>query len=1053
MAYNAQGDGGYSLDLSGTETTSGTFTSQSAGGALSAGNLFNSSGETAAGTFADSSSFNRHESGLGTFAIADAASYANGAYGYNRLGLTESAAATFTYAETDAAHTTTDAGTFTETGAGATQNTSVSGAFTGRAGAVNTTGQAGSAAYSLTETAAFAAGSLSLSCYVYTSGQSGAFTSAGIQSASQTGSALSVQSVTTPLSTGVGYNSTFATSNYSFNSNSSSTSVETGLFGQATYLAGVYGSGAFAPLSSAYLQNSTDGWSLTGGDGSFSSGVSTTTLAGVQQSSSNAETYSQSGVTTFTGAAADSYAQAGTDSSTGAEYGSFVNSGYGYGSIVYQSSGRQSGATLTAGSDTYTTAGSAGTTTWSNQGRIGAYGPAGTSTAAGLGSFTTAAQSTFNQGGHDAWSQATTASSSYSQYEAGVQAGASYSLSSVVYTQSGSDTWMSQRTDASATTGTDASTAAGLGCLTAGGASAAGGYVQTSSDTYTASAGDTINQSGSDSSYQSERGVFAAGTYNYGGVVFRETSTQSGLTLTSGQTASAGTTTLTWTTSSGQAGGSGLGSSGSGGLNSSTQGGQSTYSQTASQTYSQSFSSNSTSTSYDAGSDGPGGYAFNSVSYLQSAAGASYSQTGQQANDSGTDSWSGSTLGQFASTACTGYTNSQSQFSDAYRDSSSAATIQGGTGSSTLSEQGVYANGSYAYGSWEYDAAATQTGTNVGTSSSVYSGSGTDCMTSASSGVNNGSATQSTASAADTYFQSGGQFSGQTQVYGSGQSLHEAGVYALGSYSLSTIAYTATSTASQTQLQTAASADSGSYSNAGAATTTFGGMGAGMCNSFASQGTATKHQSASGTYADASASTNVQTGSASSVWTELGAYDPVNGYSYSSVVFRAVSATAGTLQSYTSGASVGLGAASASTAVSGAGSGGMGPSAVVQGSNSSSAGSTAYQSGTSLTSLTEVVGSTQTTYEAGVFAGGSYAYGSVALTSGNTDAATVWQDSTSTTSGTAYANACSSNSDSSTASLPYGAPARPRTPTPPPRSATRQARSTRRPSRPTPRTA
>ncbi len=320
VAYNAQGNGSYSLSLSGNETSAGTFTSQSSGSTLSNGNLFSSTSESASGTFTANSSLSRSESGQGTFAIADLASYAGGAYSFGKVGLVESDAAAFTSLQTDAVHTTTDAGTFTASAAGATQNISRSGAFTGLAGSSDTLTQAGSASYALTQVGAVTTAGYALSCYAYNSSLTGTFTSFAVQSSSQIGAEASVQNSTTPNSSGVGFISTSAASNYSFSSNSSSVVSDAGAFSQATYQAGAYSNGAFALVSAAYVQSGSDTWAVTGSDNSFSSGTDSSIQTVVSQSSASGvlsnSTATQNTNDAFTSAANDSYSQSGTDDTT-----------------------------------------------------------------------------------------------------------------------------------------------------------------------------------------------------------------------------------------------------------------------------------------------------------------------------------------------------------------------------------------------------------------------------------------------------------------------------------------------------------------------------------------------------------------------------------------------------------------------------------------------------------------------------------------------------------------------------------------------------------------
>ena len=1056
VAYNAQGNGTYALNLHASESAAGVFSStQSSTGLQSSGFLLSVSSQKGSGTFVSTSSMTRSESGSGTFAIADQGSYASGGYDLTDVGLSESAGATFAYSQADT-YNTTSAGTFTQTNAGATQNLSVSGTYTARTSSSDHTGEVGSARYTLNQTGTDNNGGQSLSCYVLNSRQSGTSSSTASSLAVQTGVAVSVTTGNTPSSSGIGYDAFSSTSRYGYHSSSTSGSSDASTFSQSTYQAGRYAAGNFALSATAYKQNSRDTWSLSGSDNSFSSGTIGKTQWGVNQKSASGgvngatiltnSQYTQTNTTAFSSAFSDSYSQNGNSRTTAKQTGAFANYTYALVSVVYRTRGSQSGSTHSNGADTFSTTGSAATTNWSNQGVIGPYGPAGTSTAAGLGSFTNVGQSTYTENSGDTWSQSTSASSSYSLYENGRFAGNSYNLGSLSYKQNASDSWSYQQTETATLNGTDSSTASGAGSLTfttsSSGASnsnfGSGAYSQSGADTFSSSSSDALNQSGADSSYQFERGRFSGNSFAFSSVVFQSSSGQTSVDQASGQTASSGNSALSFTSTAGQSGLATASSSSSKNLNSTTQSGQSTYAQTASESWSKAASTVSNSTLYEAGTFGGGNYAFASVAYRETDGSTSSSNDVQQSNDNGTDSWTGSNLSRAKSTTATGlvtHTGShavaQSTYRDSYLDAAGTTTAQSGTSSSTLTDLGVYAAGSFAFASSVYNAGGSQTGTASSFASSNYTGIGADSFSAVSGqniatpdGVSGLSSNRTVSTGSDAYFQTGSQSATQTQSYTSSYTLHEAGSLNSAGWSMGSISYGESGSDTQSSLQNAAAADSGTYATATVGAAASSSLNLAANSTAMTQGSSAVSQSALGSYADQSTSTIAQSAASSYSFTELGQLDPVHGYAFSSVVYRAGSVVAGTLQSYASGASMGSSTSNRSATNANSNTNTWANSALPGwGANSTgnsgftSAATKSYQTGATATTINEGSSSSNNQFQAGIFAAGSYAFTRVTLTSASTDHFTVQQTGTATTTGASSTTMTAATGSSSTTIL------------------------------------
>ena len=1040
MHYNAQDSDSYSLSVQATNQAAGTFVQS----LLTTGNDgngdFTTGQETGRGTFTSASTVSRSQSGAGTFTLSARGSNSAGCWSFTSFSLSQTAASTFSSTRTTALDTTINHGTYTDTGAGITGNFIVHGTFTAQGNSSNSVSQSGASSWSLSEIGAASGNSYCLSSYVYRTAASGTFSSTSVTTAVESGTDAGVESSTTPHNGNIaGYTSSYGTSHDSFASSTTTNGSTGGAFATTIYVAGSYANAAYVLPDVEYQVSNSDTWSQRLSDRVRTSGNSDITQTAVKQEGSSGNgpvsntTATQHNYTSYQSTSTDTWAQSGSDTSTVTELGSFLSNSYSFNSVSFHAKGSQQATVQSRGTDTYSVTGSATTATWSNQGIIGPYGPAGTSTLQGIGSFTSVTYSSFSQSGNDSWSQSSLSAGSYSLNEAGNYAAGSYSLSCVAYTQHAGDTWSSTETGSTTTSGYGSSTATGLGCIIDANSHAviaSGSYQESSSGGWGITSLQTINQSGTDSSTQSQIGSYSGNTFSFNSVVFQQSGTQSGASWVSGQSSSGGLSQLQFTSQSHQAGAAGVYT----GLSSATQTGLSNSVQSSTATFTANGSATSSWTSYQPGSLTSSGYALNCVSYSETDTGSQQTQMQQSSIGSGTDSWSGHTytvVNQSSSSSTqaysiTGYSDTSSRSSDTYSGSGASTTYQSSSGRSSWSALGSYSHGSYAYGSVSYSASAQQTNTSSSSSGSTFSGAGSAAtrthisrIFSSTQGLTDSSTTKTDTNSSNSFVQSGSLSTSQSLGDHSSQNLSEQGSYALNSWTLSSIAYSATSAASSSLQAATASIASGMFTGTTGTITSDGAI-SGVGTITASTNV---QESSHGTFSGTSNGSSTQSATAASVWGQIGSYDPTHGYSYTSAVFEANSSINGTAKSKTTGAAVTYSssnqqAGSSNKAVQNT-NGGL---ATTQSSGGTIALTTGYASGSSVTSLTETSGSWEHTYEAGSYSGGSYAFSSVNLSSGGMDSATIAQATMSNGSGTVDSTntQTSSNSYNNPATFPSG---------------------------------
>ncbi len=222
----------------------------------------------------------------------------------------------------------------------------------------------------------------------------------------------------------------------------------------------------------------------------------------------------------------------------------------------------------------------------------------------------------------------------------------------------------------------------------------------------TATGSSSSRQSGTDGSSLSQLGGFAGGGFLFGSVVFQAASTQSSTGSMAGGSVSSGTVVSSYLARWVQTGYYGPEPLWGTSVSTTTQSGQSTFNQTSSASFNLSSVSSASASVYQAGRFSLGSYALSSVSYLERDSSRGTFSAGQAAADSGSNAWAGqtSTSGNWVqpSTGSTvigsGQSTSSSRYRGTFQDALSSSTSLNSSSSVSLSEHGVFGNGSYAFG-------------------------------------------------------------------------------------------------------------------------------------------------------------------------------------------------------------------------------------------------------------------------------------------------------------------------------------------------------------------
>ncbi len=1004
--------GSYTLGLRDRQSGSGTFADTGSGLLDSDAGLLTSASDSDSGSFTQQSTLTQTEAGTGTLLLSEQGVYANGSLSLGYFKQTQTQTASTSSRQSDS---------YSDSYSGQFAQASLSEQFSGTDSSTDSSSQSGSAQQTLTEQGTLQGGQLNLSCWVVNATSSGTFSTGTTASSTQSGTVRTSQTTTALATTAVGTVTITATSQVSFSSHSAWQQNSSGCFSQGTYTSGTVNAGLFALTSAAYQQSSNDHWTVSGSDGSTSSGTTGTVASGTLQTVSNnvpaAVTFRTSSTSTFASTEQDSYSGTGTDSGSARTAGAFAQGSFSFGQVAYSSSSNQTLTLTASGADTFSNLSSTSGSSVSHQGSIASV--AGTGSTTVTGTFVSSGQTVSTSKGSDCWSLTSTSSAGVNLSQSGRFLAGSYSLGSVSLSQTGSDSWTSQQSGSGSGTSV-------YSLLSTGSNATAGLYTQTATGTITGAFTSSVQQSGTDSLTLRQGGNFAKGSFSFASVLFQAKSAQTTTATLAGVSHSQASTTTTYQTHSQQAGP--VGPFGSGvGLASSTQTGRITATQHASETFSASLTSSIHAQVYQAGQAPKGVYGFGSVAYSESDTSATTSSDSQSGSGSGGNSWSAQTVSTWAKVpgsaqpyTGSGQSSASSSYSGTFRFSFLSSTNQHSHGSSSLTEQGSFSNGSYNFGCWVWDAGSSQQTTMTAALQSSFAGTGADSSVYSGSQSNLGTASTDSQSrsgqSSDCYASSGSQSASLVSTSSVHNHLHEAGGFTAGSYSLGSVNYTSSGSGSVVQAQSTVGSDSGSNSVSTLSSrlqTQLSSATPGYHNQLSSTST----QTSSGTFTDRYGSTNTISSSVSFGMSQQGAFSPTGDFSFASVVFHNGSTTTATQHSNAVSTSSSSQTSSLlSTALNASWGGSFSSSdgssyesqshLTVQ--STSAQGSTALQQSSTSTSTSEVLTSGNQLWETGADVGGTYSYGSVVLSSTSSDLATVQQSGTSTQQGSNWASLDSS---------------------------------------------
>jgi hypothetical protein len=570
--------------------------------------------------------------------------------------------------------------------------------------------------------------------------------------------------------------------------------------------------------------------------------VSTSTAAGTSVSTevptNNANSsvgYAQSGSAgslTLSSAASYSRSEVGVSSltvqttatSNGHEAGVYSEGSYALASVVFLDTSTQ----RQDASDSLTEASSSTNTVSSNSGGSGtdsfALGTSGYSTDQGTGTsgYGTTDRSTDTVILTDSSHSLDTSS----LFRAGIFNDGSYTFATTQYQGGGTSSSTSQEvglhsfSGSGLVSGSSTDTMANLGTFSAANASGQGNEGSVGTTAYSYSGNDnSIANSSNNSSYSDYRaGIWSQGSYALTSVLHQESSidrftSAETFTKTSQQTQTANGTGSSSSSLSNNTG-FGINSTGS----SSSSG---TYTMLAQETMTNSAGSLGTSSMYEAGTYGISGWNLGSVLYRDSST-SSYSTT-----DLLGGTWTGngnSTVSSLATTtdgAQTGTARTSDTSAFSYTQTSLSTSTASGSSSATDSWAGLWANGSYNFGSAVHDEQSADSSSEVSAATFTQNSTGTwvnDTQGISTSGVNGTFAYSGTSSWTFT----------DTQSSTGNASVHEVGHFANGSWSLGSSVLNANSLS--TSSDQSSGGDSASNTTGYSSNSSFSGSGNGTAS-------------------------------------------------------------------------------------------------------------------------------------------------------------------------------------------------------------------------------
>jgi hypothetical protein len=1078
VTYQDDGSGSSALTQTSVQTQAGTFgDSSNASGTDSygvAGSLGDGGTSTDAGNFTATSNSTLTDFESGAFTLTEQGGYGNGSWNLSCYNLSESLSGTFAQQQVGTTTqsgqgTSTDSGTSADSyalGFGGADTTSATESATSidtstdsfSSSAYNSRRQSGASSCTLSEQGSTQGGVVTLTQYVFTAGQSGSWsataqsnqTSTGSAQDSSTGSDSGNQSSTfASISiSNLGNGTVVSTDTLSFTSTDSSSSSDGGSWSQSLYQSGVYNSGSWSFAAASATSAQSDSWTYQDSQGSSDSGTNTSTATGSTQavndgvfggSSDNNlgnQSYTETSSNAFTDQYLNTTSESGTALTTYGQQGLYGGYSFAYGSVVYQASSSFSGTFASGWTGTNQGSVSDSSTYSASETANSTYTIA---TAGGVSAALQCVQGTYTALETSTSLSTSTVNDSWTLSQQGSFTGGLWNLGSVAYQETFTSGFSTQQTDwysdsgtdsygSQATTNSQATTVYGNGSFIGVGTVLS---LSTGTDSYSDAYGQTLTQSGGSTWSTTQRGSFAGECFAFASVVYQggQTFTQ---TYSSAETHSfVGTANDSTTTQGTQQSQGAFSGSANSGVDSVTQTITDSFTTSGSSVYGETDGSTDQSSYYQAGSYAGGSFGLSSVSTAETYV-ASYSYAGadtQVATGPQTQTASGGGHGTTQiGTNWVGITFSQSASnSGAVTDTSTDSYSGSGGQSWTLEQAGSYANFSVGYGTVVYQSANSVTAAYTASESETFTG--TAVLANSAAGTLNDLSNLGLSNSVGTSNVATGSSTKQTLVSaGSASSsdrstdswgLYESGSYLGGSYNLACVSYgeswsetwsssasgVATLTGSQTFTATATVSDDLKLNYAG--------LSLGMGN----VSTITSGQTITGLATAVSGGSVVQDGGSSWSLSEQGNYGNWS-FAYSSIVYQGVQTAGGTL--HTSDGSTVTGTFVLGGAQTQQGSGNNAPGLAAAGgvgTNAVLAGITLGAVNFAGNSLTDTGSSTYQWYDAGSYAGGSYAFASASQTVSASDSWTLVGSTSNTETSTLAGSLSGSGTSSSVVSL------------------------------------
>jgi hypothetical protein len=871
---------------------------------------------------------------------------------------------------------------------------------------------------------------------------------------------------TVSIGTSGGLTTSTSSGSSSYAETSSETTLETTTISDSwsAYQAGSFVNGSWALSSVAYSESYTSNFSFQASDSLTNSGTEssssiatstgngTAAYGGATLTGGETTSSSRASSDSFTSSGSDGLTRSGTSTWSLYQLGTFGSESFGFTSVVYQGGDSFSETVTATESDSFT---GGETLSGSDQGRSSGLNSFAASLGSGNTSFTEGDSGHFTTAGSHSFSETVTSATASSFYQAGSWSGDSYSLGSVQFGDTVSESYSFQgtdsETDTSLATGTESRRGGSNDTMLTGGAGSITG-VDSASSTGTVSAADTTTSldsyagSGAESWSFQQQGIFSNFSYNLGTVTYQAAASDTETSFDSSTDCFTETDTATATATSSGASNGTLGLGGGTAQQSLSDSAGDTFSVQGSSSTSETVTSSHCWALYETGNFAGNSYNLSSVAYT----------------DSGSASWSATSLDSVTETALqtrsalatitqTGGFGVSSVALSSQETSAGSETVSGldtstatdsvsatGASSWSLSEQGTYSADSYSLGSVMYQQADSAASTEQTTDSDEFQSTNTISANdtsqfgsgdSTASGLNlggtdtthnGGTAELDTTTSVDsvTWAMTAASADSSTDYSTSSETVYKAGSFAGGSFGYGSVALLASGSDSFTA--TDCSSESDTVTQVGTWTVQDNavaspGAGASFSNTFSSQSSFSSTEYGTHTESETATSSATESGSGSFALTEYGSY--TNGsYSLGCYLYQANDSSSASSQQTTTTAETFAGTESHSGGAQQTGTSVF----VIQGSGSGSSGGglggpplslltvtdygSSTDSGSSAETLTAVATHTaasaesfsESIFQAGSFTDGSFSYTSMTYAVNSTDSSTV-QDGGSNT--------------------------------------------------------